>query len=185
MAYYISHHGDTISTSHNLLDARIIKLVHSINIDAIESMIGDVTYLLGQDEKKPIHIYIINNNGGDVTAGMAIADLWASLPCPVYTYCFGHAYSMGALLLTFGEPGHRYCARNARIMIHQISTGAIGKRSEVEISIKEAKNLEAAVLKQFCERTGKTVKQVTKDTNEDYYMSAEQAKSYGIIDTIL
>ena len=127
----------------------------------------------------------INSPGGSVTAGLAILDTMRMLKCPVATYCVGQAASMGAILLAAGEKGHRHALPNSRIMIHQPWGGAQGKASDIEITAKEILRLKEVLNKILAEASGKTLEDVAHDTDRDFFMSAEEAKTWGIVDKVL
>ena len=137
-----------------------------------------------QDPKKDIHIYI-NSPGGSVTAGLAIYDTMQFITCEVNTYCIGIAASMGAVLLTAGTQGKRFCLPNSHVMIHQVSGGAQGTASDVERTIGFMFNLKQRLNKILSEHTGKTVEEVENDADRDNYMSGEEAAAYGLIDKVL
>ena len=136
------------------------------------------------DPKKDIHIYI-NSPGGSVTAGLAIYDTMQFVTCDVNTYCIGIAASMGAVLLTAGTKGKRFCLPNSHVMIHQVSGGAQGTASDVERTIEFMFNLKKRLNKILSEHTGKSIEQVELDADRDNYMSSEQATAYGLVDQVL
>ena len=127
----------------------------------------------------------INSPGGSVTAGLAILDTMRMLKCPVATYCVGQAASMGAILHAAGEKGRRHALPNSRIMIHQPWGGAQGKASDIEITAKEILRLKEVLNKILAEASGKTLESVAHDTDRDFFMSAEEAKTWGIVDKVL
>jgi len=137
-----------------------------------------------QDPKKDIHIYI-NSPGGSVTAGLAIYDTMQFLTCDVNTYCIGIAASMGAVLLTAGTEGKRFCLPNAHVMIHQVSGGAQGTAADVERTFGFMINLKKRLNTILSKHTGKTEKQIEKDADRDNYMSGEKAVAYGLVDKVL
>ena len=138
----------------------------------------------GKGTQKEISMYI-NSPGGSVTAGLAILDTMRMLKCPVATYCVGQAASMGAILLAAGEKGRRHALPNSRIMIHQPWGGAQGKASDIEITAKEILRLKEALNKILAEASGKKLDAVAHDTDRDFFMSAEEAKTWGIVDKVL
>ena len=138
----------------------------------------------GKGTQKEISMYI-NSPGGSVTAGLAILDTMRMLKCPVATYCVGQAASMGAILLAAGEKGRRHALPNSRIMIHQPWGGAQGKASDIEITAKEILRLKEVLNKILAEASGKTLEDVVHDTDRDFFMSAEEAKTWGIVDKVL
>ena len=127
----------------------------------------------------------INSPGGSVTAGLAILDTMRMLKCPVATYCVGQAASMGAVLLSAGTKGRRHALPNARIMIHQPWGGAQGKASDIEITAREILRLKDVLNGILAEASGKTLKEVSQDTDRDHFMSAGEAKKWGIVDKVL
>jgi ATP-dependent Clp protease protease subunit len=137
-----------------------------------------------EDAKKDIHIYI-NSPGGSVTAGLAIYDTMQFVTCDVNTYCMGMAASMGAFLLCAGTKGKRFALPNSDIMIHQVSGGAHGTASDVERSVEFMYKLNRRLTRIIAENTGKTEEQVKKDADRDYYMTAEEAREYGLVDEVV
>lgn len=167
-----------------LLKDRIVLLGTPVNDTVANLLIAQFLFLQSEDPKKDIEFYI-NSPGGAVTAGMAIYDTVQMLSCDVKTYCVGQAASMGAVLLAAGSAGKRFALPNARIMIHQPLGGAEGSAQDIHIQATEIlrvrKNLNAILAK----HTGQTVKKIEKDSDRDYFMSAEEAKEYGLVDAIL
>ena len=139
---------------------------------------------LAMDSKKEISMYI-NSPGGSVTAGLAILDTMKMIKCPVATYCVGQAASMGAILLAAGEKGRRHALPHSRIMIHQPWGGAQGKASDIEIAAREILRLKDILNGVLAESSGKTLEEVAHDTDRDYFMSAEDAKNWGIVDKVM
>ena len=137
-----------------------------------------------EDAKKDIHLYI-NSPGGSVTAGLAIYDTMQFVTCDVNTYCMGMAASMGAFLLCAGTKGKRFALPNSDIMIHQVSGGAHGTASDVERSVEFMYKLNRRLTKIIAENTGKSEEQVKKDADRDYYMTAEEAREYGLVDEVV
>ena len=137
-----------------------------------------------EDAKKDIHIYI-NSPGGSVTAGLAIYDTMQFVTCDVNTYCMGMAASMGAFLLCAGTKGKRFALPNSDIMIHQVSGGAQGTASDVERSVEFMYKLNRRLIRIIAENTGKSEEQVKKDADRDYYMTAEEAREYGLVDEVV
>jgi len=167
-----------------LLKDRIIFIGTGIDDFVANSVIAQMLFLQMQDPKKDIHIYI-NSPGGSVTAGLAIYDTMQFLTCDVNTYCIGICASMGAVLLTAGTEGKRFCLPNSHVMIHQVSGGAQGTASDVERTVEFMYNLKSRLNKILSKHTGKTEKQIEKDADRDNYMSAEDAASYGLVDKVL
>ena len=166
-----------------LLD-RIVFISGEVNDDMANAICAQLLFLQSQDPKKEISVYI-NSPGGSVTAGLAIYDTMQFVSCPVATYCIGQAASMGAVLLTAGAPGKRYSLPNARIMIHQPSGGAQGMASDIEITAREILRLKEKLNEILAKHSGKKVLEVVKDSDRDYFMSADEAKAWGLIDKVL
>ena len=172
-----------------LLQDRIVFLgAHAggdhVNDVQANYIIAQMLFLQMADPKKDIHLYI-NSPGGSVSAGLAIYDTMQFLTCDVNTYCIGQAASMGAVLLCAGKKGKRYALPNANIMIHQVLGGAEGQASDVEIRVKHMLRLKQRLNSIIANHTGKTVQQVEKDTDRDYFMTAEEAKNYGLVDEVV
>ena len=167
-----------------LLKDRIVFVSGEIGDEMANAIVAQLLFLQAEDSKKEISMYI-NSPGGSVTAGLAILDTMRMVKCPVATYCVGQAASMGAILLSAGEKGKRHALPNARIMIHQPWGGAQGKASDIEITAKEILRLKEILNGILAEASGKTVEEVTKDTDRDHFMSAEEAKTWGIVDKVL
>ena len=145
---------------------------------------AQLLFLQSQDAKKTINMYI-NSPGGSVTAGLAIYDTMQFISCPVATYCIGQAASMGAVLLTAGAKGKRFALPNARIMIHQPWGGAEGKASDIEITAREILRLKERLNRILATHSGKSYEDVVRDTDRDYFMSADEAAAYGLIDKVV
>jgi ATP-dependent Clp protease protease subunit len=167
-----------------LLKDRIIFIGTGIDDFVANSVIAQLLFLQMQDPKKDIHIYI-NSPGGSVTAGLAIYDTMQFMTCDVNTYCIGQAASMGAVLLCGGTKGKRYSLPNANIMIHQVLGGAEGPASDVEIRVKYMLKLKQRLNGIIAKHTGRTLEQVEKDCDRDNFMSAEEAKVYGLVDEVV
>ena len=166
-----------------LLEDRIIFLSGEIDDNVANSIVAQLIYLEGKDPTKDISVYI-NSPGGSVTAGMAIFDTMNYIKCDVSTICVGLAASMGAFLLAAGTKGKRYALPNSEIMIHQPLGGASGQASDIAIHAKQILKTKAKLNKILSENTGKPLEQVEKDTDRDNFMSAEEAKTYGLVDKI-
>ena len=166
-----------------LLEDRIIFLSDEINDTTANVVIAQLIYLEGKNPDKDIYLYI-NSPGGSVTAGIAIYDTMNYIKCDVATICVGMAASMGAFLLSSGTKGKRYALPNSEIMIHQPLGEAQGQPSDIEIQAKHIKVIKEKLNKILSENTGKSLSQIEKDTDRDNFMSAEQAKEYGLIDEI-
>jgi ATP-dependent Clp protease protease subunit len=167
-----------------LLKDRIIMLGTPINDDVANIIIAQMLFLESEDPDKGINIYI-NSPGGSVTAGLGIYDTMQYVKCPVSTICVGQAASMGALLLLAGTKGKRYALPNARIMIHQPLGGAQGQATDIDIQAKEILRLRSYINGLIVKHTGHNIERVEKDTERDYFMSAEDARQYGIIDEVV
>ena len=167
-----------------LLKDRIVFVGGEVEDDMANAIVAQLLFLQAQDPKKEISMYI-NSPGGSVTAGLAILDTMRMVSCPVATYCVGQAASMGAILLAAGEKGRRHALPNARIMIHQPWGGAQGKASDIEITAKEILRLKDVLNAVLAEASGKKIEEVAHDTNRDFFMSAEEAAAWGIVDRVL
>jgi len=167
-----------------LLKDRIIMLSGEINDAVASSIVAQLLFLEAEDPDKDIYLYI-NSPGGVITSGFSIYDTMNYIKPDIVTICIGQAASMGAFLLTCGAPGKRYALPSSRIMIHQPLGGAQGQATDIEIQAKEILRLKRYLNKIMAERTGKTVRTIEKDTERDFFMSAEEAKAYGLIDEVL
>ena len=167
-----------------LMQDRIVLLGGEVNDDSANLIVAQLLFLQAQDAKKPVSMYI-NSPGGSVTAGLAIYDTIQFISCPVHTYCIGQAASMGAVLLTAGEKGHRFALPNARIMIHQPWGGAEGKASDIEITCQEILRLKQKLNEILAAHSGQPMEQVVRDTDRDHFMGAEEARAWGLIDQVL
>ena len=167
-----------------LLKDRIIMLSGQVTDDLANSIIAQLLFLDAQDSEKDIYLYI-NSPGGSVTAGMAIYDTMNFVKADVQTIVMGMAASMGSLLLTAGKKGKRFALPNAEIMIHQPLGGAQGQATEIEIAARHILQTRERLNKILAERTGQPLEVIEKDTDRDNYMTAEQAKAYGLIDEVM
>ena len=167
-----------------LLKDRIVFVSGEVEDEMANAIVAQLLFLQAQDPKKEISMYI-NSPGGSVTAGLAILDTMNMVKCPVATYCVGQAASMGAILLSAGEKGKRHALPNSRIMIHQPSGGARGKASDIETTAKEILRLKEILNQILAEASGKPLEEVVKDTDRDHFMSATEAKEWGLIDKVL
>ena len=167
-----------------LLKDRIIFLGSDVNDVVANSIIAQMLFLQMQDPDKDIHFYI-NSPGGSVTAGLAIYDTMKFLTCDVNTYCIGIAASMGAVLLSSGTKGKRYCRANSHVMIHQVSGGAQGTAADVERTVGFMYNLRERLNKILAENTGQDVESIVRDVDRDNYMPADVSKEYGLVDHVL
>lgn len=167
-----------------LLKDRIIIMGSGVNDDVANSIVAQLLFLQFDDPKADIHFYI-NSPGGSITAGMAIYDTMQYISCDVATYCIGQAASMGAVLLTAGAEGKRHALPNARIMIHQPLAGYEGTATELEIHYKEVLRIKQRMNEILLKHTGQTLETIEQDTDRDNFMTAEEAKDYKLIDTVL
>jgi ATP-dependent Clp protease protease subunit len=167
-----------------LLKDRIIFIGSGIDDDSASLIIAQMLFLQSEDAEKDISLYI-NSPGGSVTAGMAIYDTMQFLKCDVATYCMGQAASMGAVLLTAGAKGKRFALPNARIMIHQPWGGAQGQATDISIQAKEILRLRDRLNAILAFHTGKSLDAIAKDSDRDFFMSADEASAYGLVDSVL
>jgi ATP-dependent Clp protease protease subunit len=167
-----------------LLVDRIIFIGTPIDDHVANIVVAQLLFMQMSDPKKDIHIYI-NSPGGSVTSGLAIYDTMQYLTCDVNTYCIGQAASMGAVLLCAGTKGKRFALPNANIMIHQVLGGAEGQASDVEIRVKHMLKLKQTLNAILSKHTGKSIDQVDRDCDRDNFMSAEEAKNYGLVDMVV
>ena len=167
-----------------LLKERVVFLVGPVNDVTANLIIAQLLFLESENPDKDISFYI-NSPGGSVTAGMAIYDTMQFIKPDVSTLCVGQAASMGALLLTAGAKGKRFCLPNSRVMIHQPMGGFQGQASDIEIHAKEILYLKAKLNAILAKHTGKDVAEIEKDTDRDNFLSAEQAVNYGLVDKVL
>jgi ATP-dependent Clp protease, protease subunit len=167
-----------------LLKENIIFLGGAIDDDVANIIIAQLLFLQSEDPKKDIKIYI-NSPGGHVSAGLAIIDTMNHIKNDVSTVCVGMAASMGAVILASGAKGKRYSLPNSEIIIHQPLGGAQGQATDIQITAKQILKLKEKLNKMMAERTGKTFAEIERDADRDYYMSADEAKKYGIVDKVL
>lgn len=167
-----------------LLKDRIIFIGTPIDDYVANGVIAQLLYLQMEDPKKDVHIYI-NSPGGSVTDGMAIYDTINYLRCDVVTYCVGMAASMATVLLAAGTPGKRFALPNSRVMIHQPQGGATGQTSDISIAAREILRWRKTLNEILARHTNQSVERVEKDSDRDYYMTAQEAKDYGIVDNVI
>jgi ATP-dependent Clp protease protease subunit len=167
-----------------LLKDRIIFIGTPIDDGVANLVIAQLLFLQMEDAKKDIQLYI-NSPGGVVTGGMAIYDTMNFLQCDVVTYCIGQAASMATVLLGAGAKGKRFALPNSRVMIHQPTGGAGGQTADIAIAAREILRWRRTLNEALAKHTGKTAEQIDKDSDRDYYMSAEEAKAYGIVDHVM
>ena len=166
-----------------LLNDRIIMLSDEVNDATASLVVAQLLYLEGQDPDKDISLYI-NSPGGSITAGMAIYDTMNYIKCDVSTICIGMAASMGAFLLSSGARGKRYALPNSEIMIHQPLGGAQGQASDIKIQAEHILRTKAKLNRILAENTGRDIAVIERDTDRDNYMSADEARNYGLIDRV-
>lgn len=167
-----------------LLRERIIFLVGEVNDYTANLIIAQMLFLESEDPGKDINFYI-NSPGGSVTAGLAMYDTMQFLKCPVSTVCIGQAASMGAFLLAAGAKGKRFALPNARVMIHQPSGGAQGQATDIQIQAKEILYLKGRLNSIMADNTGQTLSKIEADMERDFFMSAWDAKQYGLVDHVM
>lgn len=167
-----------------LLKDRIVFIGTPIEDSMATVIIAQLLFLQSEDAEKDISVYI-NSPGGVVTAGLAIYDTIQYLKCDCATYCIGQAASMGAVLLAAGAKGKRYALPNARVMIHQPHGGAEGQATDIRIQANEIIRTREMLNKILCETTGKDMATIERDTDRDFFMSAQEAKEYGLVDEVL
>ncbi len=167
-----------------LLEDRIVFIGTEVTDGLANAIIAQLLFLAKENKSQDINMYI-NSPGGSVTAGLAIYDTMQFLPCPIATYCIGQAASMGAVLLAAGTAGKRHALPNARIMIHQPWGGAQGTASDILIQAGEIERLKHNLNQILATHCKRDFAQVVKDTDRDYFLSAEQAKEYGLVDQVV
>ena len=167
-----------------LLNERVVFLGTPVNDDVANVIVAQLIHLESDDPDKDISLYV-NSPGGSVYAGLAIYDTMQFIKPDVSTICVGSAMSMGALLLAGGAKGKRFALPNARVLIHQVAGGYEGQATDIEIHAREVLNLRMRLDEIIAEHSGRAVEQVRQDTERDYFMSAEEAKTYGIIDSVI
>jgi len=166
-----------------LLKDRIIMLGTPVSDAVANAIVAQLLFLQSEDPKKDIDFYI-NSPGGSVTAGLAIYDTMQMLSCDVRTYCIGQAASMAAVLLCAGTNGKRFSLPNARIMIHQPSGGAEGTAADIDIQAKEILHIRKVLYEILAKHTGKSAKSIQRDSERDFFMTAEAAKEYHVVDQV-
>lgn len=167
-----------------LLKDRIIFVDGEITDMTADLVVAQILYLESENPEKDISIYI-NSPGGSVTAGLAIYDTMQYVKCPIQTICLGQAASMGAFLLAGGSKGKRFALPSSRVMIHQPWGGVEGQETDIAIHTKEIIRLKELSIKHFAEHTGKSYEEVAKDMERDFFMSAQEALEYGIVDKVM
>ena len=167
-----------------LLKERVIFLVGEVNDHAANLVVAQMLFLESENPEKDISFYI-NSPGGSVSAGMAIFDTMNFIKPAVSTLCMGMAASMGAFLLTSGAKGKRFCLPNSKVMIHQPLGGTRGQATEIEIHAREILNTREQLNRILAEKTGQPMEKIERDTERDYYLSADEAKEYGLVDEVI
>lgn len=167
-----------------LLKDRIVFIGTPIDDNVANVVVAQLLFLQMEDSEKDINIYI-NSPGGSVTAGMAIYDTMQFVTCDINTYCIGQAASMGAVLLAAGTKGKRYSLPNSRIMIHQPLGGVQGQATDIELHTKEILRIKENLNKILAHHTGQSLEKVKDDTDRDFFMSSEEAKEYGLVDSVV
>ena len=167
-----------------LLEDRIVFISGEIDDASANTVVAQLIYLEAKNPEKDICVYI-NSPGGSVTAGMAIYDTMKYVKCDVSTICVGLAASMGAFLLAAGTKGKRFCLPNSEVMIHQPLGGAKGQASDIEITARHIMRTKKKMIEMLSKNTGQPVKKVEKDVDRDYYMTAEEAVEYGLVDKVI
>jgi ATP-dependent Clp protease protease subunit len=167
-----------------LLEERIIFLAGPITDLVANLVIAQILYLTSRDQKRDIKLYI-NSPGGSVTAGLAIYDTIQYVKCPVSTICIGLTGSMAAILLAAGTKGKRFALPNAEILLHQVAGGVTGQAIDIEITARQIIKLKEKLNKILADHTGQPLDKVEKDTDRDFYLTAEEAKQYGLIDDVI
>ncbi|PTN12124.1 ATP-dependent Clp endopeptidase proteolytic subunit ClpP [Nitrosomonas aestuarii] len=167
-----------------LLKERVIFLIGPVNETSANLVVAQLLFLESENAEKDIHLYI-NSPGGVVSAGLAIYDTMQYIKSDISTLCIGQAASMGAMLLTAGAKGKRYCLPNSRVMIHQPLGGFQGQASDIEIHAKEILYLRSRLNELMAKHTGQPVSEIEKDTDRDNFLSAEESVKYGLVDAVL
>ena len=167
-----------------LLKDRVVFIGTPIDDYVANLVVAQLLFLQMEEPEKDVHVYI-NSPGGSITSGLAIYDTMQFLKCDVATYCIGQAASMGAVLLCAGTKGKRYALPNARVMIHQPWGGAQGTASDINVQAKEIQSLKERLNRLLSRHTGQDVTKIEKDTDRDYFMSAEESKNYGLVDEVV
>lgn len=167
-----------------LLEERIVFLAGPVTDLNANLVIAQMLYLVSKDPKKDIKLYI-NSPGGSVTAGLAIYDTMQYIKCPVSTICIGLTASMAAIILAAGTKGKRFALPNAEILLHQVAGGAQGQATEIEITAKQIIKIKASINQILSKHTGQPIERVEKDTDRDFYLTAQEAKDYGLIDEVI
>lgn len=179
-----SPYSDWIDIYNRLYRERIIFLGKEVDDEITNQIIAVMLYLDSEDNNKDIYLYI-NSPGGSVTAGMAIYDTMQHIKSDVVTICVGLAASMGSFLLAAGKQGKRLALPHSRIMIHQPSGGVRGQATDIEIEAREILRIRRQLNQIYADKTGQTIEKIEKDIDRDFFMSAQEAKEYGLIDRVI
>ena len=180
-----SQHGERAYDIYSrLLKDRIVFLAGPVTDNVANSIIAQLLFLASKDPKKDIQLYI-NSPGGSVTAGLAIYDTMQYVKSNISTVCIGMAASMAATLLAAGQKGKRYALPNSQVLLHQVAGGATGQAVEIEITARQIIKIKERLNKILSKHTGQPLKKIEKDTDRDFYLSADEAKEYGIIDEVI
>ncbi|MEQ8976261.1 MAG: ATP-dependent Clp protease proteolytic subunit [Coleofasciculus sp. C1-SOL-03] len=179
-----SPYSDWIDIYNRLYRERIIFLGKEVDDEITNQIIAVMLYLDSEDQNKDIYLYI-NSPGGSVTAGMAIYDTMQHIKSDVVTICVGLAASMGSFLLAAGKQGKRLALPHSRIMIHQPSGGVRGQATDIEIEAREILRIRRQLNQIYADKTGQTIEKIEKDIDRDFFMSAQEAKEYGLIDRVI
>ena len=167
-----------------LLQDRVVFLGTQVTDESANAVVAQLLYLQSVDPTADVHLYI-NSPGGSVTAGLAIYDTMQYISCDVATYCIGQCASMGAVLLTAGAPDKRYALPNSRVMIHQPLAGMEGTAEEIMIHAKEFRFIKEKINQILLKHSGRTLEEIRRDTDRDNFMSAEEARDYGLVDHVV
>lgn len=167
-----------------LLQDRIVWITGEVEDAGMNNAAASLLFLNNQSEVDPIYLYI-NSPGGSVHSGEVLINVMRHIKAPVYTICVGMAASMGAVILSCGEKGHRYCMPYSDVMLHQVSSGTSGNIQDQRVSLQYSEKLNERLMSLLAENCGKTYKQILKDTNRDLWLSPEEAVKYGVVDHIL
>ena len=185
--FVLERRGDTdraMDLYSRLLEERVIFLLGEVNEESANLVVAQLMFLHHQDPKADIHFYI-NSPGGSVTDGMGVFDVMRYVSCDVATYCIGMAASMGATLLAAGTKGKRFALPHAEVMIHQVLGGAKGPATDIEIRTMHLLRTIESLNRLLCNMTGQPLERVQKDTDRDYWMTAQEAKEYGLVDHVI
>lgn len=167
-----------------LLQDRIVWITGEVEDNGMNNAAASLLLLNNQSEVEPIYLYI-NSPGGSVHSGEVLINVMRHIKAPVYTICVGMAASMGAVILSCGEKGHRYCMPYSDVMLHQVSSGTSGNIQDQRVSLQYSENLNRRLMTVLAENCGKSYKQILKDTTRDLWLSPEEAVAYGVVDHIL